>query len=136
VTPDHPADAPAQPWGDVVRVLNRTTEDSRTVEQLRRMVRRLFQGHCRGSLDRPQPLQLVRDVRLRLPSRCHGLAIPAPAISADQRRQPAPKISRDLAPGPPTRQSQPDRLVLKFLRKPSQCIIELLTPDVRDKPKA
>jgi hypothetical protein len=46
-----------------------------------------------------------------------SLAIQAPANPGDQRRQPDPKISRDLAPGPPTRQSQPDRFVLKFLRK-------------------
>ena len=32
---------PAQPWGDVVRVLNRTTESTWTVERLRRTVRRL-----------------------------------------------------------------------------------------------
>jgi DNA invertase Pin-like site-specific DNA recombinase len=32
---------PAQPWGDVVRVLNRTTEESWTAERLRRTVRRL-----------------------------------------------------------------------------------------------
>jgi DNA invertase Pin-like site-specific DNA recombinase len=32
---------PAQPWGDVVRVLNRTTEANWTVERLRRTVRRL-----------------------------------------------------------------------------------------------
>src|SRR5476649_831025 len=32
---------PAQPWGDVVRVLNRTTESAWTVERLRRTVRRL-----------------------------------------------------------------------------------------------
>ena len=32
---------PAQPWGDVVRVLNRTAESTWTVERLRRTVRRL-----------------------------------------------------------------------------------------------
>jgi hypothetical protein len=32
---------PTQPWGDVVRVLNRTTESTWTVERLRRTVRRL-----------------------------------------------------------------------------------------------
>ena len=32
---------PAQPWGDVVRVLNRTTDATWTVERLRRTVRRL-----------------------------------------------------------------------------------------------
>jgi hypothetical protein len=32
---------PAQPWGDVVRVLNRTNEPTWTVERLRRTVRRL-----------------------------------------------------------------------------------------------
>ena len=32
---------PAQPWGDVVRVLNRTGEAKWTTERLRRTVRRL-----------------------------------------------------------------------------------------------
>src|SRR5271163_516495 len=32
---------PAQPWGDVVRVLNRTAESTWTVERLRRTVKRL-----------------------------------------------------------------------------------------------
>jgi hypothetical protein len=60
-----------------------------------------------------------RHVRLRLSARRQSQVFPAPANPADQRRQPDPKISRDLALGPPTRQSQPGRLVLKFLRKPS-----------------
>jgi hypothetical protein len=67
----------------------------------------------------PQPLQLGRHVRLCLPPSGQSLAIPAPANPADQRRQPDPKISRDLALAPPNRQRQPDRLVLKSPRKSS-----------------
>src|ERR1700752_1707734 len=55
---------PAQPWGDVVRVLNRGQATRGTVERLRRTVRRLVtEGILETSLlDRAQPLP--RDDRL------------------------------------------------------------------------
>ena len=45
--------------------------------------------------------------------------IPAPADPAHQRRKPNPKITGDLALRSPAGLHQPDRFLLKFLRKPS-----------------
>jgi hypothetical protein len=55
---------PAQPWGDVVRVLNRTGAAKWTTERLRRTVRRLAaEGIVEDSLlDRARPQR--RDDRL------------------------------------------------------------------------
>ena len=47
------------------------------------------------------------------------LTIPAPADPAPQRRQPDPKVLRDLASRAAARPNQPNRFVLKLLRKPS-----------------
>src|SRR3954462_14463305 len=67
---------------------------------------------------RPQPLQLRRDLAL-CGRGVNSAPIPAPADPADQRRQPDPKITRDLAPRATTGLHQADRFLLKFLRKPS-----------------
>src|SRR6185369_13065847 len=66
----------------------------------------------------PQSLQLRRHLALR----CCGvesMPIPATADPADQRRQPDPKITGDLALRAPAGLRQADRFLLKFLRKPS-----------------
>src|SRR3954464_12392372 len=66
----------------------------------------------------PQPLQLRRDLALC----CRGVnsaPIPAPANPTDQRRQPDPKITGELARRATAGLRQADRFLLKFLRKPS-----------------
>src|SRR5689334_24520220 len=66
----------------------------------------------------PQSLQVRRHFALR----CWGvesMPIPATADPADQRRQPDPKITGDLALRAPAGLRQADRFLLKSLRKPS-----------------
>ena len=66
----------------------------------------------------PQPLQLRPDIALC----CRGVdsaPISVPADPADQRRQPDPKITGDLALRATAGLRQADRFLLKFLRKPS-----------------
>ena len=69
---------PAQPWGDVVRVINRGQEATWTVERLRRTVRRLVaEGIVEASLldrARPQPgddrlIRLVAGIKAAAPER-------------------------------------------------------------------
>jgi len=69
---------PDQPWGDVVRVLNRATAATWTVERLRRTVRRLaVEGIIESSLlDRARPQQsderlirLVAGIKAAAPDR-------------------------------------------------------------------
>jgi hypothetical protein len=72
----------------------------------------------------PQPLQLGRDVFLFRLSRLINLTVPAPADPTDQRRQTNPKIPCDLALAPSARPNQTNRLVFKFLRKPSLLLHE------------
>ena len=66
----------------------------------------------------PQPLQLCRDIAL-CGRGVDSVPIPAPADPADQRRQPNPKITGDLALRATAGLRQADRFLLKFLRKPS-----------------
>src|SRR5690242_9124283 len=54
------------------------------------------------------------------------MPIPAAADPADQRRQPDPKITGDLALRAPAGLRQADRFLLKSLRKPSLWVIEFL----------
>ena len=69
---------PTQPWGDVVRVLNRTAETKWTTERLRRTVRRLAaEGIVEANLldrARPQPgddrlIRLVAGIKAAAPDR-------------------------------------------------------------------
>src|SRR5271156_4708600 len=69
---------PAQPWGDVVRVLNRTTEESWTVERLRRTVRRLVAegiveatliGRAKRQAGDDRLVRLVADIAAAAPDR-------------------------------------------------------------------
>src|SRR3954466_953424 len=66
----------------------------------------------------PQPLQLRRDLAL-CGRGVDSAPLPAPADPADQRRQPDPKITGDLALRATAGLRQADRFLLKFLRKPS-----------------
>jgi hypothetical protein len=66
-----------------------------------------------------QPLELCRDIALCRRRGVGSTPIPAPADPADQRRQPYPQITGDLALRPPAGLHQTDRFRLKFLRKPS-----------------
>jgi DNA invertase Pin-like site-specific DNA recombinase len=67
---------PAQPWGDVVRVLNRTTEESWTVERLRRTARRLVaEGIVEATLIGRAKRQAGDDRLVRLVA---GIAAAAP----------------------------------------------------------
>ena len=73
---------PAQPWGDVVRVLNRTTEATWTVERLRRTVRRLVaEGIVEAKLLDRAPRQQGDDRLLRLVA---GIAAAAPDRTLQQ----------------------------------------------------
>ena len=73
---------PAQPWGDVVRVLNRTTESTWTVERLRRTVRRLVaEGIVEAKLLDRAPRQQSDDRLLRLVA---GIAAAAPDRTLQQ----------------------------------------------------
>ena len=73
---------PAQPWGDVVRVLNRTTEATWTVERLRRTVRRLVaEGIVEAKLLDRAPRQQSDDRLLRLVA---GIAAAAPDRTLQQ----------------------------------------------------
>jgi|SRR3982074_224357 hypothetical protein len=87
---------PAQPWGDVVRILNRTGAASWTVERLRRTVRRLVtEGMLEPELlDRAQP-QRGDDRLVRLVA---GIAAAAPertlqqiATQLEAMREPTPR---------------------------------------------
>ena len=69
---------PEQPWGDVVRVLNRGQGETWTVERLRRTVRRLVsEGLVEAALlerARPQPgddrlMRLVAGIKAAAPDR-------------------------------------------------------------------
>src|SRR3954451_21943422 len=66
----------------------------------------------------PQPLQLHRDIAL-CGRGVDNAPIPAPADPTDQRRQPDPKITSDLALRATAGLRQADRFLLTFLRKPS-----------------
>jgi hypothetical protein len=58
---------PAQPWGDVVRVLNRTAESTWTVERLRRTMRRLVsEGIVEATLLDRAPCEQGDDRLIRL----------------------------------------------------------------------
>ena len=73
---------PAQPWGDVVRVLNRTTESTWTVERLRRTVRRLVsEGIVEATLLDRAPRQQGDDRLIRLVA---GVAAAAPDRTLQQ----------------------------------------------------
>ena len=73
---------PAQPWGDVVRVLNRTTESTWTVERLRRTVRRLVsEGIVEATLLDRAPRQQGDDRLIRLVA---GIAAAAPDRTLQQ----------------------------------------------------
>jgi DNA invertase Pin-like site-specific DNA recombinase len=73
---------PAQPWGDVVRVLNRTTEASWTAERLRRTVRLLVsEGIVEATLMGRAPRQPGDDRLVRLVA---GIAAAAPDRSLQQ----------------------------------------------------
>ena len=70
---------PAQPWGDVVRVLNRTAEHRWTVERLRRTVRRLArEGLVEPDLLDRAPRQAGDDALVRLVA---GIAAAAPKLT-------------------------------------------------------
>src|SRR4051812_49252152 len=66
----------------------------------------------------PQSLQLRPDIAL-CGRGVDSAPISAPADPADQRRQPDPKITGDLALRATAGLHQTDRFLLKFLRKPS-----------------
>ena len=73
---------PAQPWGDVVRVLNRTTASTWTVERLRRTVRRLVsEGIVEAKLLDRAPRQPGDDRLIRLVA---GIAAAAPDRTLQQ----------------------------------------------------
>jgi DNA invertase Pin-like site-specific DNA recombinase len=73
---------PGQPWGDVVRVLNRTTDGSWTAERLRRTVRLLVtEGIVEASLIGRAPHQPGDDRLVRLVA---GIAAAAPDRSLQQ----------------------------------------------------
>jgi DNA invertase Pin-like site-specific DNA recombinase len=73
---------PAQPWGDVVRVLNRTTDDRWTAERLRRTVRRLVsEGIVEAALIARAPRQPGDDRLVRLIA---GIAAAAPDRTLQQ----------------------------------------------------
>ena len=73
---------PSQPWGDVVRVLNRTIEATWTVERLRRTVRRLAsEGIVEGKLLERAPRQPGDDRLIRLVA---GIAAAAPHRTLQQ----------------------------------------------------
>jgi len=78
---------PSQPWGDVVRVLNRSTESPWTVERLRRTVRRLAsEGIVEGKLLERAPRQPGDDRLIRLVA---GIAAAAPGSHPAADRSPA-----------------------------------------------
>ena len=73
---------PAQPWGDLVCVLNRTTASTWTVERLRRTVRRLVaEGIVETKLLDRAPRQQSDDRLLRLVA---GIAAAAPERTLQQ----------------------------------------------------
>ena len=73
---------PAQPWGDVVRVLNRITASTWTVERLRRTVRRLVsEGIVEAKLLDRAPRQPGDDRLIRLVA---GIAAAAPDRTLQQ----------------------------------------------------
>ena len=73
---------PGQPWGDVVRVLNRTTDANWTAERLRRTVRLLVtEGIVEASLMGRAPRQPGDDRLVRLVA---GIAAAAPDRSLQQ----------------------------------------------------
>ena len=73
---------PGQPWGDVVRVLNRTTDGSWTAERLRRTVRLLVtEGIVEASLIGRAPRQPGDDRLVRLVA---GIAAAAPDRTLQQ----------------------------------------------------
>jgi DNA invertase Pin-like site-specific DNA recombinase len=73
---------PAQPWGDVVRVLNRSTESTWTVERLRRTVRRLVsEGIIEATLLDRAPRQHGDDRLILLVT---GIAAAAPERTLQQ----------------------------------------------------
>ena len=73
---------PGQPWGDVVRVLNRTMDGSWTAERLRRTVRLLVtEGIVEASLIGRAPRQPGDD---RLVSLVAGIAAAAPDRTLQQ----------------------------------------------------
>jgi hypothetical protein len=73
---------PGQPWGDVVRVLNRTTDGSWTAERLRRTVRLLVaEGIVEATLMGRAPRQPGDDRLVRLVA---GIAAAAPDRSLQQ----------------------------------------------------
>jgi DNA invertase Pin-like site-specific DNA recombinase len=73
---------PAQPWGDVVRVLNRTAGPAWTVERLRRTVRRLVaEGLVEATLLDRAPRQRGDDRLVRLVA---GIAAAAPERTLQQ----------------------------------------------------
>jgi hypothetical protein len=76
---------PSQPWGDVVRVLNRSIESTWTVERLRRTVRRLAsEGIVEAKLLDRAPRQAGDDRLIRLVA---GIAAAAPGRTCS-RSQP------------------------------------------------
>jgi DNA invertase Pin-like site-specific DNA recombinase len=73
---------PSQPWGDVVRVLNRSIESTWTVERLRRTVRRLAsEGIVEAKLLDRAPRQAGDDRLIRLVA---GIAAAAPGRTLQQ----------------------------------------------------
>jgi hypothetical protein len=73
---------PAQPWGDVVRVLNRNTEERWTVERLRRTVQRLVaEGIIEATLIGRAQRQAGDDRLVRLVA---GIAAAAPDRTLQQ----------------------------------------------------